>query len=63
MTTSERKAGKHERIRELLNNLRASQPEPMVREQPWFAEVLEIPRLRSSGLVDTSSKIDGAELM
>ena len=34
------KAGKHERIRKLLNNIRATQPEPMVREQPWYAEAL-----------------------
>lgn len=26
------KAGKHERIRKLLNNIRATQPEPMVRD-------------------------------
>jgi len=46
MTPSERKAGKKERIKTLLNNLRTSQPEPMFREQPWFAEVLELPRLK-----------------
>ena len=39
------KAGKHERIRKMLNNLRATQPAPMVREQPWLAEVLEHDRL------------------
>lgn len=38
-------AGKHERIRKLLNNLRATQPQPMLREQPWLAEVLEHDRL------------------
>jgi hypothetical protein len=44
MTKEQRKAviaGKKERIRKLLSNINATQPEPMVREQPWLAEVLE----------------------
>jgi hypothetical protein len=39
------KAGKRERIRALLNNLGATRPQPMVREQTWLAEVLEHHRL------------------
>lgn len=34
-------AGKKERIRKLLHNIHATQPQPMVKEQPWLAEVLE----------------------
>lgn len=45
MTPAERraiKAGKHERIRKLLNNLRATPPATMVKEQPTPAEVLDV---------------------
>ena len=46
MTPAERralKAGKHERIRKLLNNLRATPPATMVKEQQTPAEVLDVP--------------------
>jgi hypothetical protein len=49
------KAGKRERIRALLNNLGATQPQPMVREQPWLAEVLEHHRLSRFSTVKEST--------
>ena len=42
MTTAERKRGKHERIKGMLNNLLA-QRKPMVEDQHWLAEVLDGP--------------------
>lgn len=45
------KAGKHERIKTLLNNLGATQPQPVVKDQPTLAEVLDCPGIdrRSTG--------------
>lgn len=44
MSTAERKAikaGKRQRIRTLLKNI--IKPEPVVEDQPWFADVLRGP--------------------
>ena len=47
MTPTERKAGKKERIKKLLSTIGEKPLEPMVREEPWFAHVLERERIAS----------------
>lgn len=43
MTTAERKAGKHERIKQLLDNLHVTQPKPVAEDQLPMGDIVEIP--------------------
>jgi hypothetical protein len=64
MTPTERKAikaGKHERIRGLLRNIRPSQPQPVVEEQPFINEAVGLPRRRSSQPRKPVSAVDGCK--
>jgi hypothetical protein len=65
MTPTERKtikAGKHERIKALLRNIRPLQPRgPVVEEQPFINEAVGLPRRRSTQPRKPVSAVDGSE--